>query len=65
MMCFLLYNFRRMPSLTGQEIFQSSAGAGGAGAGASSSELENLKQEILTEMRKEINTMKLEILAGE
>lgn len=50
---------RRMPSLTGQENFQSSAAGG-----ASHSDLENLKQEILTEMRKEINAMKNEILAA-
>ena len=50
-----------MSSLTGQENFQSSSASGGA----SSSDLENLKQEILGEMRKEINAMKLEILAGE
>ena len=49
-----------MPSLTGQENLQSSSASGGA----SSSDLENLKQEILTEMRKEMNAMKLEILAG-
>ena len=49
-----------MPSLTGQENLQSSSVSGGA----SSSDLENLKQEILTEMRKEMNAMKLEILAG-
>ena len=48
-----------MPSLTGQENFQSSAAGG-----ASHSDLENLKQEILTEMRKEIHAMKNEILAG-
>lgn len=49
----------RMPSLTGQENFQSSAAGG-----ASHSDLENLKQEILTEMRKEIHAMKNEILAA-
>ena len=49
-----------MPSLTGQENFQSSSSSGGA----SSSDLEKLKQEILAEMRKEMNDMKLEILAG-
>ena len=48
-----------MPSLTGQENIQASATGG-----ASSSDLEHLKQEILSEMRKEINAMKMEILAG-
>ena len=48
-----------MPSLTGQENIQASATGG-----ASSSDLEHFKQEILSEMRKEINAMKAELLAG-
>lgn len=49
---------RRNPSLTGQEHLSGSAEA----SAISSAELETLKQEILTEMRKEMNKMKLEIL---
>lgn len=56
----MLY-FRRNPSLTGQEHI----GGGTAEASAiSNSELEALKQEILTEMRKEMNKMKQELLEG-
>ncbi|CAG5122690.1 unnamed protein product [Candidula unifasciata] len=48
---------QRNPSLTGQEV-ASLINEGGALSG----ELEILKQEILTEMRKEINKMKNEII---
>ena len=52
---------RRNPSLTGQENLP---GASSGAVTVSSSDLENLKQEILTEMRKEIHKVKQEILDG-
>lgn len=55
----LLFLHRRQPSLTGQETTSSSAGTSNG-----PSDLESLKQEILTEMRQEMNKMKSEIIAG-
>ena len=46
--------------MTGQENFGSSSAA----AGVSSTELEALKQEILSEMRREIQQAKAEIIEG-
>ena len=46
-------------SLTGQETF-----ASGAGAGVTHAELETMKQEILSEMRKEIQQAKVDIIEG-
>jgi hypothetical protein len=56
--------FRRNPSLTGQEHIGGSAGGATEASAISNSELEALKQEILTEMRKEMNKMKQELLEG-
>ncbi|XP_060595806.1 vasodilator-stimulated phosphoprotein-like isoform X3 [Ruditapes philippinarum] len=53
---------RRNPSLTGQEHIGGSAGGATEASAISNSELEALKQEILTEMRKEMNKMKQELL---
>ena len=50
---------RRQSSLTGQEN-TTPAPSGGASSG----DLESLKQEILTEIRQEMNKMKSEIIAG-
>ena len=62
---------KRFASLTGQENFASggghSSGAPGTAhsSGALSTELELLKQEILTEMKRELQQVKQEIIDGE
>ena len=56
-----MYFSKRFQSLTGQENFSVANG----GMGSSSSDLDSLKAEILTEMRKEIQKMKQEIIDGE
>lgn len=53
---------KRQPSLTGQDTAASSLPPTGAGGG--SGDLESLKQEILSEMRLEMNKMKSEIIAA-
>lgn len=50
---------RRNPSLSGQETFSQVSESG-----ALSGDLEILKQEILAEMRREINRMKNDIIDG-
>ena len=61
-------DYRRTDSLKSNQLDNSSppaeVGGGSVGGAIASSELELLKQEILTEMRKEMNKMKLEILDG-
>lgn len=59
--CFGVFH-RRQPSLTGQDTIASSLPPTGASGG--SGDLESLKQEILSEMRLEMNKMKSEIIAG-
>ena len=61
---------KRFASLTGQENFASGGHSSGAlgttqSSGALSSELELLKQEILTEMKRELQQVKQEIIDGE
>lgn len=61
---------RRFQSLTGQEtIFTTangpSGGAAPAGAGVTPEQLEAVKQEILTEMRKEVQKAKQDIIEGQ
>lgn len=55
--CYFCYNCRRADSLKGPDPPSEMSAI-------NNSELEALKQEILTEMRKEINKMKQEILEG-
>ena len=57
---YFVFSHRRNPSLTGQE-----AVAPVNGGGALSGDMESLKQEILAEMRREMNKMKTEIIDGE
>ena len=52
---------KRFASLTGQENFASSAHS----SSPAGSELELLKQEILTEMKRELHLVKQEIIDGE
>ena len=58
---------RRFQSLTGQEVFNLSApnGAGPSTGSVSPADLDMLKQEILAEVRKEINKAKTDIIDGE
>jgi len=51
---------RRFQSLTGQETIC----FGNASRAATNSELEMWKQELLSEVRREIQTVKLEIIEG-
>lgn len=53
---------RRFQSLTGQEVINLATANGTPGV--SMAELETLKQEILTEVRKEISKAKQEIIDG-
>ena len=57
-------NIRRRPSLTGTDP-ASAPSNGGGGSAAGNGDLEALKQEILTEMRREMSKMKNEIIEGE
>ena len=53
--------------MTGQETFQTNgqlASASASGASASGFDLDGLKQEILAEMRKEIQKAKQDIIEG-
>ena len=59
---------KRFASLTGQENFSSAPNAAGhvnSQNSAHSSELELLKQEILSEMKRELHQVKQEIIDGE
>ena len=57
---------RRFQSLTGQEVFNlaTTNGTGAAGGGVTVGDLDVLKQEILTEVRKEMFKAKQEIIEG-
>ena len=55
---------RRFKSLTGQENISLPTANGTAG-GFSGGELEQLKQEILTEVRQEVQKAKAEIIEGQ
>ena len=60
-------SYRRFQSLTGQEMINlaTTNGTAASGPNVNSADLEILKQEILTEVRKEINKAKQEIIDGE
>ncbi len=56
---------RRFQSLTGQEtIFTTANGPTSQSTGVTSDQLEALKQDILNEMRKEVQKAKQEIIEG-
>ena len=58
----LLSSSKRFQSLTGQESISLSAANGTAAS--SGNDFDSLKQEILSEVRKEIQKAKLEIIEG-
>jgi len=59
---FVLFGSKRFQSLTGQETV--TVGSNQADLMAPAADLDSLKQEILTEVRREINKAKLEIIEG-
>ena len=60
---FTPYSSKRFQSLTGQESISLSAANGTATSAGN--DLDTLKQEILAEVRKEIQKAKVEIIEGE
>ena len=60
-----LCSSRRFQSLTGQENFVGANGTSGSSSGLTASEVDLLKQELLVEVRLEIQKAKQEIIEGE
>jgi hypothetical protein len=59
-----LFAFRRNPSLTGQEAVGIGPVNGGGGSVGGGGDLDSMKQEILAEMRREMQRMKIDIIEG-